>query len=64
MNDHPQAPLHSRWASIPPNTWHRAVVSGRQWVVVSFHTVPDHELIEERLHETDAELTHQRRYID
>lgn len=64
LTDDPQAPLLSRWASIPPNTWHQAVVSGPHWVVVSFHTVPDHELIEERPDSTDAELMNQRRYLD
>lgn len=43
------APLEQRWVSIPPNVWHRPVVGqGADWVVVSFHTVPAEELIEER----------------
>ena len=43
------APLERRWMSIPQNVWHRPVVSsGADWVVVSFHTVPAAELIEER----------------
>lgn len=58
-----EAPLLSRWASIPTNTWHQAVVTGSHWVVVSFHTVLDDELIEERPDSTDVELTQQRRYI-
>ena len=62
--DDPGVPLLSRWASIPPNTWHQAVVSGSHWGVVSFHTVPDHELIEERPDSTDLELTRQRTYLD
>ena len=38
-----------RWASIPVNTWHQAVVgSGNHWIVVSFHTASTEELIEER----------------
>ncbi len=61
--DDPSEPLLSRWASIPPNTWHQAVVSGSHWYVVSFHTVPDHELIEERPSSTDFELTRQRTYL-
>jgi hypothetical protein len=45
----PDAPLEQRWISIPPNVWHRPVVpKGDDWVVVSFHTVPAEELIEER----------------
>src|SRR5437667_11661593 len=45
----PRAPLERRWVSIPPNVWHRPVIpEGADWVVVSFHTVPAAELIEER----------------
>jgi hypothetical protein len=43
------APLEARWISIPQNVWHRPVISpGTDWVVVSFHTVPATDLIEER----------------
>ena len=43
------APLEWRWISIPQNVWHQPVVpTGADWVVVSFHTVPAEELIEER----------------
>jgi hypothetical protein len=45
----PNAPLERRWISIPKNVWHRPVIpKGAEWVVVSFHTVPAEELIEER----------------
>jgi len=45
----PDAPLERRWISIPQNVWHRPVVPKKtEWVVVSFHTVPAAELIEER----------------
>src|SRR6266481_7152154 len=45
----PDAPLERRWISIPRNVWHQVVVpQGPDWVVVSFHTVPAKELIEER----------------
>ena len=45
----PQVPLERRWVSIPQNIWHRPVIpKGGDWVVVSFHTVPATELIEER----------------
>jgi len=30
----PGTPLQSRWISIPPDTWHQAVVPGQNWVVV------------------------------
>jgi hypothetical protein len=43
------APFEKRWISIPQNIWHRPVIpKGDDWVVVSFHTVPAEELIEER----------------
>src|SRR5438270_9563150 len=41
VND-PQVPLLGRWASIPENFWHQAVVPQKNWIVVSFHTVPAH----------------------
>jgi hypothetical protein len=43
------AALERRWISIPKNVWHRSVIpKGADWLVVSFHTVPPEELIEER----------------
>jgi hypothetical protein len=63
LTDDPHAPLLSRWASVLPNTWYQAVVTGTHWVVVSFHTVADHDLIEECPLATDLELTNQRRYV-
>jgi hypothetical protein len=43
------APLERRWISIAKNVWHRPVTPKEaDWVVVSFHTVPAEELIEER----------------
>ncbi len=64
LGDNPQAPVRSRWASIPHDTWHQAVVAGPHWVVVSFHTVPDHELIEERPDSIDIDVTYRRRYVN
>ena len=57
------APIESRWMSIPTNVWHQAMVTEEDWVIVSFHTVPEDKLIEERPDATDAESTHQRRYV-
>jgi hypothetical protein len=56
------APLATRCLSIPVSTWHRAVVNEENWAVVSFHTVPEDELIEERPDLSDNKLIHQRRY--
>jgi hypothetical protein len=56
--------LERRWVSIPINAWHQAVVPEKSdWVVVSFHTVPPEELIEERPSPADSGLTDQRRYV-
>lgn len=63
------APLQDRWLSIPPDTWHQGVVGDEDWVVVSFHTVPKGELIEERPDPEDPDPFHpsrtrRRRYAD
>src|SRR5213595_2095298 len=58
------APLERRWISIPPNVWHRPVVGkDADWVVISFHTVPAEELIEEKLDEAEGELR-QKKYVE
>ena len=60
----PDAPLERRWISIPANTWHRPVVGKEaHWVVVSFHTFPAEELIEEKLDEAAGE-TRRKRYVE
>jgi hypothetical protein len=60
----PGAPLERRWISIPPNVWHRPVVNrDGDWVVISFHTVPAEELIEEKLDESGAG-TKQKKYVE
>jgi hypothetical protein len=60
----PGKAIESRWVSIPPYTWHQAIATKENWVVVSFHTVPEEELIEERPDPTDTQLTRQRLYSD
>ncbi len=58
------APLERRWISIPPNVWHRPVVGkDANWVVVSFHTVPAEELIEEKLDDTGGEMK-RKKYLE
>ena len=60
----PDADLEQRWISIPENVWHQVVVpEGDDWVVVSFHTVPAHELIEERPDAEDPHRTQQKHYV-
>ena len=58
------APLERRWLSIPPFVWHQAVVPASNWVVVSFHTVLAHELIEERPEPDNEAASRQRTYLD
>lgn len=61
----PSAPLEKRWISIPRNVWHQPVISKEaDWVVVSFHTVPPEELIEERPEGNENEQTKQMRYLE
>jgi hypothetical protein len=55
-----QMPLLNRWVSIPVSVWHQAVVPQQNWVVVSFHTALEHELIEER---PDGDAIRQRFYL-
>ena len=55
--------LHLRWVSIPVNVWHKPVMGRDTWAVVSFHTVPAHELIEERGHPEEHTATRQRTYL-
>lgn len=52
-----------RWISIPPNVWHQACAEDAIWVVVSFHTVSTHELVEERPDPDDPMITHKRTYL-
>ncbi len=60
----PSAPLERRWISIPPNVWHRPVVGkGDNWIVVSFHTVPAEELIEEKQDEVGGGMK-QKKYVE
>jgi hypothetical protein len=60
----PDADMEKRWISIPTNVWHQVVAGDRDWVVVSFHTVPDHQLIEERHDPADPKLTRRRKYLE
>jgi hypothetical protein len=55
--------LEKRWISIPVNAWHQCVVPDGNWVVVSFHTVPAEELIEERPEGEDEERTKRKTYV-
>jgi hypothetical protein len=58
------AQIENRWISIPLNTWHQAIVAKENWIVVSFHTAPADELVEERPDAANTGLTHQRKYLN
>ena len=61
----PEASLDQRWISIPQNVWHRPVVGAEgDWTVVSFHTVPAEELIEEKQDESSQDGTKQMKYLE
>jgi len=63
VGDH-KAPLERRWISIPQNLWHRPVVGAdADWTVVSFHTVPAEELIEEKPDDSSQDGTKQMKYL-
>jgi hypothetical protein len=60
----PDAPLERRWISIPTKVWHRPVINAEtDWAVVSFHTVPAEELIEERPDNRRKAGTRQKKYL-
>jgi hypothetical protein len=63
LTSDPSAPLERRWVSIPPNVWHQGIVGPEDWVVVSFHTVPPDELIEERPAAEPTGQPRRRRYL-
>jgi hypothetical protein len=64
ISDH-GAPLERRWISIPQNVWHRPVVGAHvDWTVVSFHTVPAEELIEEKPDDSGQDGTKQMKYLE
>lgn len=62
LTSNPAAPIAERWISIPPHVWHQGIVPGENWVVVSFHTAAEDELIEERPMTTAKEAVRQRKY--
>jgi hypothetical protein len=60
----PRMPLDQRWITIPQNVWHQAVTPEANWAVVSFHTVPAEELIEERPDPDRPGSIRQKRYLE
>jgi hypothetical protein len=64
LRSDPTAPMTERWISIPPYVWHQGVVPAEDWVVVSFQTAAEHELIEERLVTEGNDAVRQRKYAE
>jgi hypothetical protein len=64
LDSDPRLPLPQRWISIRENVWHQAVTPAANWVVVSFHTVPSEELVEERPSSSGSGSIQQRRYLE
>ena len=42
-----RGPLEIRWATLPANIWHQPVSDNEDWVVLTFHTASEKELIDE-----------------
>ena len=61
LEDDAAKTVGDRWVSIPVNVWHKPVMGDANWVVLSFHTASDEELIEERGDPKGGE-THQATY--
>ncbi|MEJ2086447.1 MAG: hypothetical protein P8Y44_12345 [Acidobacteriota bacterium] len=56
--------IDRRWASIASGVWHQWVVGEEDLTVLSFHTVPADELVEERPAEDGETEVRQMRYAD
>jgi hypothetical protein len=57
-------PLERRWVSIPPMVWHQSMKPAQDWVVVSFHTAREDELIEERGDPAAPSSVSARKYVN
>jgi hypothetical protein len=64
LDSDPRLPLRRRSVSVPENVWHQAVTPAANWAVVSFHTVPDEELVEERPGPASPGSTQRRKYLE
>jgi hypothetical protein len=60
----PDAPLESRWLSIPVNTWHRSMKPQKNWAVVAFHSASEAELTEVKGDPANPASLESRRYLD
>jgi hypothetical protein len=49
LTSSPHALLEERWATVAPNVWHQPQANNQDWVVLTFHQVPENELIDQYL---------------
>ena len=64
LSSEPEVPIDRRWLSIPQNVWHQLVVPDENWVLISFHTVAEDELVEERPGKDSDAGVRQMKYAD
>ncbi len=64
LRSDPGAAVDEQWLSIPPNVWHQGVVGDQNWVVVSFQTASERDLIEERPDGEDEDSVRRSKYLD
>ena len=64
LSSDPHVPIDRRWLSIPMNVWHQLVVPDENWVLISFHTVAEDELVEERPSEGMDDGVRQMKYAE
>ena len=64
LSSDPSTTLEERWASIPVGVWHQWSVGDENQTVLSFHTVAEDDLIEERPAEDSEAGVRQMKYAD
>ena len=47
LRSNKSGPLELRWGSLKENIWHQPVAGPKDWVVLTFHTASEAELIDE-----------------
>ena len=64
LKSDPGAPLEDRWLSIPINTWHQSMKPKENWIIVSFHSAKEEELMEVRGDPANPVSLDSRRYLE
>lgn len=47
LRSDPDAPIEEHWATLQENVWHQPVAGPEGWVVLTFHTAPEGESLDE-----------------